>query len=77
MHLKLIRDYDGRPTDALHVHGYAPLSDIEVLEKAIWADMGGEDNAPTGLCMLGGDVRNEPLAVTQLLLLYHLLEAAR
>ncbi|CAN5432048.1 phosphoribulokinase [soil metagenome] len=76
MHLKLIRD-DGRPTDALHVHGYAPSSDIEVLEKAIWADMGGQDTVPTGLGMLGGDVRNEPLAVTQLLLLYHLFEAAR
>jgi len=77
MHLKLIRDEDGRPTDALHVHGYAPSSDIEVLEKAIWADMGGEDTVPTGLGMLGGDDRNEPLAVTQLLLLYHLFEAAR
>ncbi len=77
MHLKLMRDEDGRPTDALHVHGYAPSSDIEVLEKAIWADMGGEDTVPTGLGMLGGDVRNEPLAVTQLLLLYHLFEAAR
>ena len=77
MHLKLRRDEDGRPTDALHVHGYAPSADVEVLEKAIWADMSGEDTVPTGLGMLGGDVRNEPLAVTQLLLLYHLLEAAR
>ena len=77
MHLKLIRDEDGRPTDALHVHGYAPSSDIEVLENAIWADMGGEDTVPTGLGMLGGDDRNEPLAVAQLLLLYHLFEAAR
>ena len=77
MHLKLIRDEDGRPTDALHVHGYAPSSDIEVLENAIWADMGGEDTVPTGLGMIGGDKRNEPLAVTQLLLLYHLFEAAR
>jgi phosphoribulokinase len=77
MHLKLIRDEDGRPTDALHVHGYAPTSDIGVLQNAIWADMGGEDTVPTGLGSIGGDVRNEPLAVTQLLLLYHLIEAAR
>ncbi len=77
MHLKLMRDEDGRPTDALHVHGYAPSADVEVLEKAIWADMGGDDGVPTGLGMLGGEVRNEPLAVTQLLLLYHLFEAAR
>ena len=59
------------------MHGYAPSSDIEVLENAIWADMGGEDTVPTGLGMIGGDKRNEPLAVTQLLLLYHLFEAAR
>ncbi|MGI8721458.1 MAG: phosphoribulokinase [Geodermatophilaceae bacterium] len=77
MHLKLIRDEDGRPTDALHVHGYAPTSDIGVLQNAIWADMGGEDTVPTGLGRIGGDVPNEPLAVTQLLLLYHLIEAAR
>ncbi len=77
MHLKLIRDEDGRPTDALHVHGYAPTKDIGVLQNAIWADMGGEDTVPTGLGSIGGDVRNEPLAVTQLLLLYHLIEAAR
>ncbi|MDQ3474853.1 MAG: phosphoribulokinase [Actinomycetota bacterium] len=77
MHLKLIRDEDGRPTDALHVHGYAPTSDIGVLQNAIWADMGGEDTVPTGLGWIGSDVRNEPLAVTQLLLLYHLIEAAR
>jgi len=77
MHLKLIRDEDGRPTDALHVHGYAPTSDIGVLQNAIWADMGGEDTVPTGLGRIGSDVRNEPLAVTQLLLLYHLIEAAR
>ncbi|MGI8652573.1 MAG: phosphoribulokinase [Geodermatophilaceae bacterium] len=77
MHLKLIRDEDGRPTDALHVHGYAPTSDIGVLQNAIWADMGGEDTVPTGLGRIGSDARNEPLAVTQLLLLYHLIEAAR
>ena len=77
MHLKLIRDEDGRPTDALHVHGYAPTSDIGVLQNAIWADMGGEDTVPTGLGRIGSDVRNEPLAVTQLLLLYHLIDAAR
>ncbi len=76
MHLKLIRD-DSRPTDALHVHGYAPTSDIGVLQNAIWADMGGQDKLPTGLGLIGSDVRNEPLAVTQLLLLYHLIEAGR
>ncbi len=77
MHLKLIRDEDGRPTDALHVHGYSPASDIAVLENAIWDDMGLQEAMPTSLGRLGGGVRSEPLAITQLLLLYHLIEAAR
>lgn len=77
MHLKLIRDEDNRPTDALHVHGYAPTSDINVLQKAIWAAMGGRGDVPTGLGQVSSEVRSEPLAVTQLLLLYHLIEAAR
>ena len=39
VHLKLIRDSDGRPVDALHVHGYAPREDSEVVEKAIWEQL--------------------------------------
>lgn len=76
MHLKLTRD-DGRPTDSLHVHGYAPLSDTELLQSAIWADLGGSGPVPDALGWTGADVRSEPLAVTQLLLLYHLVEATR
>lgn len=77
MHLKLTRDPDGRPVDALHVHGYAPREDTQLLEKAIWSGLGATTGLPQLLGDLGDGKRSEPLAVTQLLLLRHLLEAAR
>ncbi|HEY4464919.1 MAG TPA: phosphoribulokinase [Streptosporangiaceae bacterium] len=78
MHLKLTRDEDGRPVDALHIHGYAPREESRVLEKAIWASLSVGAGLPEHLGTLDDDGRrSEPLAITQLLLLYHLLEAAR
>jgi phosphoribulokinase len=77
MHLKLTRDEDGRPVDALHIHGYAPREESRVLEKAIWASLSVGTGLPEHLGTLDDGRRSEPLAITQLLLLYHLLEAAR
>jgi phosphoribulokinase len=72
VHLKLIRDDDGRPVDALHIHGYAPAEDSRVVAKAIWDSLNGTDPLPAGLGDLGQGRRSEPLALTQLILLYHL-----
>ena len=77
MHLKLTRDEDGRPVDALHIHGYAPREESRMLEKAIWAGLGAAAELPGFLGELDGGQRSESLAITQLLLLYHLIEAAR
>ena len=77
MHLKLTRDEDGRPVDALHIHGYAPREDSKMLEKAIWAGLGEGAGLPGFLGELDNGQRSEPLAVTQLLLLYHMIDAAR
>jgi phosphoribulokinase len=77
MHLKLTRDEDGRPVDALHIHGYAPREDSRMLQKAIWDGLGEGAGLPGFLGELDGGQRSEPLAITQLLLLYHLIEAAR
>ena len=77
VHLKLIRDSDGRPVDALHVHGYAPREDSEVVEKAIWEQL-SMDQAPrrrTAWASTRRGRRSEALAIAQLLLLWHLLEA--
>jgi phosphoribulokinase len=77
IHLRLARDADGRPADALHVHGDAAREDSEVVEKAIWSRLGVDAGPPACLGLTREGQRTEPLAITQLLLVYHLLDAAR
>ena len=77
VHLKLIRDSGGRPVDALHVHGYAPREDSRIVEKAIWEQLSFDHGAapPATLGEYAPGKRSEALAIAQLLLLWHLLEA--
>ncbi len=77
VHLKLIRDADGRPVDALHVHGYAPREDSRIVEKAIWEQLSFDHGTvlPDTLGEYAQGKRSEALAIAQLLLLWHLLEA--
>ncbi len=77
IHLKLIRDEDGKPVDALHIHGHAPPKLSREVEDAMWRGLGfgGDTLMPSGIGSIDG-VRNEPLAVTQLILVYHLLQLA-
>jgi phosphoribulokinase len=72
-HLKLMRDVDGCPADALHIHGYAPEAEAEVLAKAIWEGLGVDEPLPACLGMIDAGTRSEPLRLAQLLLLYHVL----
>lgn len=74
MHLKIIRDIDGTPVDALHVHGHAEPEEIKLLQKAIWDGVADKRAMPQGLGEVSPGARSEPLAVTQLLLLYHLVQ---
>jgi phosphoribulokinase len=75
MHLKIVTDTDGTPTECLHVHGHASTEEARLLEKAIWAELEVEGGPPESLGLIGDDRRSEPLAITQLILLYHLLSA--
>jgi phosphoribulokinase len=77
VHLKLIRDADGRPVDALHVHGHAPREDSRIVEKAIWEQLSFDHGTapPDTLGEYAVGKRSEALAIAQLLLLWHLLEA--
>ena len=77
VHLKLIRDCDGRPVDALHVHGHAPREDSRIVEKAIWEQLSFDHGTapPDTLGEYAPAKRSEALAIAQLLLLWHLLEA--
>ncbi|GAA1573933.1 phosphoribulokinase [Actinomadura kijaniata] len=78
MHLRLHRDTDGRPVDALHVHGYVSPEESGPVKKAIWERLAGRaDLDPAALGRYGDSGASDPLAITQLLLLYHLLDADR
>lgn len=77
IHRRLARDADSRPVDALHVHGDAAREDSQVVEKAIWSRLGVAAGPPACLGRTREGQRSEPLAITQLLLVYHLLDAAR
>lgn len=79
MHLRLARDTDGKPVDNIHVHGYASPEDNTRVEKMFWHALGHKDiEAPERLGRIGADVqRSTPLAVTQMLLLHHLLDGGR
>ncbi|WP_083983486.1 phosphoribulokinase [Actinomadura hibisca] len=81
MHLRLHRDTDGRPVDALHVHGYVSPEESQVVKKAIWERLGTRTGngllSPDSLGRFGESDTSDPLAITQLLLLYHLLDADR
>lgn len=74
IHLKIIRDTDGTPVDCLRVEGHAEREEIHLLQKAIWEGVAGKREMPQGLGEIGPDNRSEPLAATQLLLLYHLVQ---
>lgn len=73
MHIKLMRDSGGRPVDALHIHGYAPREETRAVKKLIWENLGRDDPLPESLGDLGDGEHSEPLALTQLILLHHLL----
>jgi phosphoribulokinase len=73
VHLKLIRDADGRPAEAIHIHGYAPATKMRPIKEAIWASLGVKEPLPDTLGLVEGE-RSESLALTQLILLYHVIQ---
>lgn len=75
MHLKIMRDQDGTPTDCLHVHGHASTEEAKQLEKVIWEELASNGGPPDKLGEINPGERSEPLALTQLILLYHMLMA--
>jgi len=52
IHLKLIRDDDVKPVDALHVHGHAPAELSRQVEEAIWRGLALGDVLMVGDCEL-------------------------
>jgi phosphoribulokinase len=75
MHVKLLRDDDGKPVDVVHVHAYAERETTRVIEEAIWDQLDTHEVLPQALGLIDSETRNEALAVSQLLLLFHLIQA--
>ncbi|MGH3343127.1 MAG: phosphoribulokinase [Carbonactinosporaceae bacterium] len=75
--IDLMRDVDGRPVEALHLPGDATAEECTIVAKAIWDTLDVDDPLPESLGVLDGGVRSEPLRLTQLMMLYHLVKAAR
>jgi len=77
MHMTLSRSEGGKPADAVHIHSYAKPEITKKVELAIWDQLGVDAPLPESLGRLdsNGGTRDEPLALTQLLLLYHLIQA--
>jgi phosphoribulokinase len=78
--LELARDIDGRPVDALHVHGTIDDRQAETMEKFLWSLIPDE---PANHPKLGAftDAEDQPrfshsLALSQLLITHYLLNAA-
>jgi phosphoribulokinase len=77
-HLRLARDTDGRPVDSLHIHGYTTREENAAAEKIFWHALGDPGNdVPACLGIVGPGVRSTPLAITQMILLHHLLHGPR
>jgi phosphoribulokinase len=75
MHLKLMRDEDGKPVDALHIHSYAPREITREVEQEIWKELSVDEGVPESLGTIEAGKRSEPLAIAQLILLYHMFQA--
>ncbi len=75
MHLKLDRDEFGKPLDALHIHSYARREITREVEEQIWRELAADEVIPESLGTIEAGDRSEPLAITQLILLYHLFQA--
>ena len=45
------------------------------MEQAIWDELGVDEAVPESLGRIDSDTRDEPLALTQLILLYHVIQA--
>ncbi|GAB1640792.1 phosphoribulokinase [Krasilnikovia sp. MM14-A1259] len=74
LHLNIIRDDDGTPVDCLRVHADATADEARLLEKALWDGVGHDREIPRGLGRLADGGHSEPLAITQELLLFHLMQ---
>ncbi len=79
LHLELVRDADGKPVDVLEIPGNISNESAKKLEDLIWSLLpeAQELRANVGKFMDASDAPNmsHPLALTQLLIAYHMVKA--
>ncbi len=75
LHLLLIRDEHGKPVDSLHIDGRAPREVSRELEEHIWSGLEVPGELPSSLGEIEPGARSEPLAICELILLFHMLQA--
>ncbi|MET8154419.1 phosphoribulokinase, partial [Actinoplanes sp. NPDC005259] len=74
MDLGVVRDDDGNAVDRLRVRGRAASEEARLLAKALWEIVGRGRELPRGLGRLADGAHSEPLAITQEMLLFHLMQ---
>lgn len=73
IHFRLARD-NGRPVDSLHVHGYASTEENLAAETTVWEALGDPTTPiPDSFGGVSPGKRSTPLAITQMILLHHLI----
>lgn len=75
LHLKLLRDDDGKPVDALHIHNYASRDKVHTVATRIWHQLGVTEPLPESLGEIEPGNVSPALALTQLIMLFHLFQA--
>jgi phosphoribulokinase len=73
--LTLMRDEDGKPVDALSIDGRAPREVSREVERHIWSGLDVRGELPSTLGQIEPGTRSEPLALSELILLFHMLQA--
>jgi phosphoribulokinase len=78
LHLELLRDNDGKPVDMLEIHGDIAAAKAERLEELLWSLIPEASHLRANVGTFDGGDRqfSHPLALTQLLVAYHMVKAA-
>ncbi len=78
LHLQLARDRDGKPVDILEINGGLSDTHAEQMENLLWGLLpeAGDLRGNVGrIDSSAGNIISHPLALTQLLISYHMLKA--
>ncbi len=79
IHLELARDVDGKPVDVLQIRGDIPDARARRVEDLLWSLIPEASHlrGNVGTYEGSGPGRSHPLALTQLLIAYHMIKAAQ